>query len=98
MAANHAPNVETIELIEAPTVQPRPQVGTSRENNDRKGFETVSQPLPEPVQQRSTYRTVTIMVALFVSKSLVDNPKPFIIYSFLSSLNTLRTLEKYSSH
>ena len=73
MAASHAPNVETIELIEPPTVQPPPGVDTLREDNDRKGFETVPQPLPEPVQQRSTYRTVTIMVALFVSKSMTYN-------------------------
>lgn len=67
MASSQAPLVvaDTIESIELPAVQLPATVATSKESNERKGFETLPQVLSEPVQRRSTFRTYTVMVALF---------------------------------
>ena len=71
MASRHAPPVEhVIESIELPAVHLPPTVATLT-SNEPKAFEPLPQVLAEPVQRRSTFRTFTVMIALFVSISCI---------------------------
>ena len=72
MASSHAPLVEDpIGSIELPAVQLPPPVVTLKRTNERKGFETPPPVPSEPVQRQSTFRTTTVMIALFVSNYFI---------------------------
>ena len=58
---------DTNETIELPAVRLPPAVATSTKSTKQNGLETLPQALLEPVQQRSKFRTFTVMIALFVS-------------------------------
>ena len=62
---------DTIESIELPSVQIPPAVAILRKDDEGKVPETLPQASFESVPQRSTFRTLTVMIALFVSKNLV---------------------------
>ncbi|EXJ71558.1 uncharacterized protein A1O5_05366 [Cladophialophora psammophila CBS 110553] len=67
MVLGQPPDAEdTIESIELPAARPPPPaVGTLTSSSESKGFETTTQVPSEPVQRRSSFRTFTVMVALF---------------------------------
>ncbi|KAH8804440.1 MFS transporter [Xylogone sp. PMI_703] len=65
MAANNSTWAQdTIEFIELPAVQPRP-LTTTPIRDKQNGLEELPSVLPEPVRRKSTFRTLTVMVALF---------------------------------
>ena len=68
MASSHAPLVEdVIESIELPAVQRPPAAVTWEKSNEREGFEPLTQVLSVHVQRPNSTRTLTVMIALFVS-------------------------------
>ena len=68
MASSDAPLVEdAIESTESPAVQRPPAAVTGGKSNEREGFETLTQVLSDSVQRPSSSRTLTVMIALFVS-------------------------------
>ena len=60
---------DAIEPIELPAVQPLSEAAPARQINKQNETETHFQAVSEPVQQRSTFRTFTVMSALFVSNN-----------------------------
>jgi hypothetical protein len=69
MASKHHPQVDdTIESAEMTAIQQPHGDATSTGSNERDGSGSLPEVMREPVQRRSTFRTFTIMVALFVSR------------------------------
>ncbi|KIW71250.1 hypothetical protein, variant [Phialophora macrospora] len=66
MASKHHPQVDdTIESAELTAIQQPHGDSTSRGSNERVGSASSPAVMPDPVQRRSTFRTFTVMVALF---------------------------------
>jgi hypothetical protein len=69
MASKHHPQVDdTIESAELTAIQQSHGDATSRGSNERDGSGLSPEVMPDPIQRRSTFRTFTVMVALFVSR------------------------------
>ena len=87
MASNATPPVrDAIEHIELAAVQLPPSVGTSKTSHEQKRSEITPQVTSEPVQARSTLRTVTIMIALFVSVQINITPARLLYFSLACSV------------
>lgn len=72
MVSNQAPRVEdAIEPIELPAVHSSPAVAALRQSDEHDEFGTTTQAVSEPIQRRGTFRTFTVMTALFVSNSSI---------------------------
>jgi len=77
VANNGSPVQDTIESTELRAVQSNPIVATSIKSNERDEFDRVTEVVSEPAKPLNTFRTVTVMIALFVSggfaESILDN-------------------------
>ena len=82
MASCHAPLVEdAIESIEVPAVERPPAAVIWEKGNEREGVETLTRVLSGSVNRPSSYRTLTVMIALFVSNYAVCGLIPHDIIS-----------------
>ena len=72
---------DAIWSIELPAVQRPPAAVVWEKSNEQEGFETLTQVLSESVKRPSSYRTLTVMIALFVSTYAVRGLIPHDIVS-----------------
>ena len=65
------PAEKTTESMELSPIQVPPAIAVPRGDDEGKVSETLPQAPLESVPQRSTFRTLTVMIALFVSNNLI---------------------------